>query len=130
MSEFKTQNHNSKFKTNLQSRTYKFSLDIINLVANFLNKKVYWVIGDQVLRSATSIGANIVEAKASSSKREFIRYYEIALKSCNETKYWLSLLIDGKLGNIEILNKLKIECVELGNMLGASLLTVKGKKVY
>mgnify|MGYP003866386553 CR=1 FL=1 len=58
------------------------------------NKKVYWVISDQLLRAATSIGANIVEAKASSSKRDFIKFYEIALKSANETKYWLGLLRD------------------------------------
>ena len=42
---------------------------------------------DQLLRSATSIGANVVEAKSASSKRDFIKFYEIALKSANETKY-------------------------------------------
>ncbi len=80
------------------------------------------------MRSSTSIGANIVEAKSSSSKREFIRYYQIALKSANETKYWLCLLRDSKLVQKTPVNKILNEAVELSNMLGASVLTMKGKK--
>jgi four helix bundle protein len=58
-------------------------------------KKIHYSIIDQVVRSSTSIGANIVEAKSASSRRDFIKYYEIALKSVNETKYWLCILRDG-----------------------------------
>jgi len=57
-------------------------------------KRVYWTVTDQLIRSATSIGANIIEGKSASSKKDFIRYYEIAFKSANETKYWLGLLRD------------------------------------
>jgi four helix bundle protein len=76
-------------KSDLKLRAYHFSLKVINLVADFPNSRMYWVFSDRILRAGTSIGVNIVEAKSSSSKREFIRYYEIALKSANETKYWL-----------------------------------------
>ncbi len=96
-SKFKAQNDSSSLKTNLRYRSYQFSLNVINFVSGFPNKRVYWIFGDQLLRAATSIGANIVEAKAASSKRDFIKYYEIALKSANETKYWLYLLKDGNL---------------------------------
>jgi four helix bundle protein len=77
------------------------------------------------MRSATSVGANIVEAKNSSSKLEFKRYYEIGLKSCNETKYWICLLRDGfdQDGN-EIKLILK-EADELSKILAASIIKLK-----
>ena len=128
MSKLKTQNHNLNLKSNIKYKTYKFSLTVINFISKFPNKRVFWVIGDQLLRSATSIGANIIEAKSSSSKREFIRYYEISLKSANETKYWLCLLRDSNLVEKEIIEKILKEAVELSNMIGSSLLTMKGKK--
>ena len=81
------QNHNSRSKTDLKYRCYYFSIGIIKFLDNLPNKKVYWIIGDQLLRSATSIGANIIEAKSSHSKKDFIKFFEISLKSANETKY-------------------------------------------
>jgi four helix bundle protein len=56
---------------------------------------------DQLLRSATSIGANVVEGKAGSSKKDFKNFYTIALKSANETKYWLCLVRDTNIVNVE-----------------------------
>ncbi len=130
MSNLKSQNHNSNVKGNIKLRAYKFSLLIIEFVGNLPNKKTFWVIGDQLLRAATSIGANIVEAKSSSSKREFIKFYEIALKSANETKYWLCLLRDSNLEGVNEAEVEKIlnEAVEISNMLGSALLTLKGKR--
>lgn len=126
--KLKTNNHNSKVRTNLRYRSYQFSLAIIKFVSSFPNKKVYWIPSDQLLRSATSIGANIIEAKASSSKRDFIRFYQIALKSANETKYWLSLLRDSNLISKTKVNPLVTEADELCRMLASSLLTLKGKR--
>lgn len=128
MSNLKTQSHNSNVKTNLKYRAYNFSLLAIKFINDFPEKRTYWVIGDQLLRSSTSIGANIVEAKSSSSKREFIRYYEVALKSANETKYWLCLLRDSELINKTKVEKILQEAIELSNMLSSSLLTMKNKK--
>ena len=74
-----------------------------------------------------SIGANVVEAKASSSRLEFKKFFEIALKSSNETVYWLSLLRDSELLPPAEINSMITECRELGKMLGKSVLTLKGK---
>jgi four helix bundle protein len=86
------------------------------------------VIAKQLLRSATSIGANIVEAKGASSKREFTRFFSHSLKSANESLYWLGLLRDAKKINNSELEYLLSETKELANMLGSSVLTLKGKK--
>jgi four helix bundle protein len=128
MLNLKTQNQNSNLKTNIKYRAYCFSLIIIKFVNNLPKEKVYWVIVDQLLRSATSIGANIVEAKASSSRKDFIKFYQIALKSANETKYWLCLLRDAKLVDNQKIENIIKEAEEISNMLGSSVLTLKGKK--
>lgn len=122
------QSHSSKPKTELKYRCYYFSIKIIKFLETLPEKKVYWIISDQLLRSATSIGANIVEAKSSSSKRDFIKYYEIALKSANETKYWLGLLRDATSINKDKVSQPLSEVEEISKMLGSSLLTLKNKK--
>jgi len=129
-SKLEAQNQSLNLKSNLRYRFYHFSLSIINFVKNFPGKRVYWIVGDQLLRSATSVGANLIEAKSSSSKRDFIKFYEIALKSANETKYWLSLPKDSELtpagNNQTVLN----EVDEISKMIGSSLLTMKGKNKF
>ncbi|OGZ34660.1 MAG: hypothetical protein A2V60_03535 [Candidatus Portnoybacteria bacterium RIFCSPHIGHO2_01_FULL_39_19] len=124
------QNHNSKPKTELKYRCYYFSIEIIKFLGVLPEKRIYWVISDQILRSATSIGANIVEAKASSSKRDFVKFYEIALKSANETKYWLGLLRDSTQADKDKINSLLKEVEEISKMLGSSLLTLKNKNKF
>lgn len=115
-------------KQQVKYRAYHFSIKIIKFTSNLPNKRIFWIITDQLLRAATSIGANIIEAQAASSKRDFIRFYEISLKSANETKYWLCLLRDiGEMDKTKI-NILLKEAGEIANILGASLLTLKGKK--
>lgn len=122
------QNSNSKFKSDLRERCYKFSLAIINLTDSLPNKRSAWIITDQLIRSATSIGANLIEARASSSRLEFKKFYEIALKSANETKYWLCLLRDANLCTAEVVNKLLSEAVEIANMLAGGVIKLKNKK--
>lgn len=128
MSKLKTQNQNLNLKTNLRYRAYKFSLAVINSVNQLPNSRLYWTITDQLLRAATSIGANLIEAKAASSKRDFIRFYEIALKSANEVKYWLYLLKDSELVAKEKIEPLIEEVNQVSNMIGSSLLTMKEKR--
>jgi four helix bundle protein len=79
---------------NIRHRCYYFSKDVILFVRECKYDKVYYSIFDQLVRSATSIGANIVEGKAGSSRRDWKNFYVIALKSSNETKYWLCLIRD------------------------------------
>ncbi len=121
------QNCNSKFKTDLKLRCYKFSLDIIALADELPSKRSAWIVIDQLIRAATSIGANLVEAKASSSRLEFKKFFEISLKSSNECKYWLCLLRDTKLADKTKVEKLLAEVTELSNMLAKSVLTLKKK---
>ena len=116
-------------KQELKNRAYKFSVNIILFVEEAMqNRKIYYSMTDQLLRSATSIGANIVEAKSSSSKREFVRYFEIALKSANETKYWLCLFRDALKCDKTKTDDLIREADEISKMLASSILTMKGKK--
>lgn len=131
MLNLKSQINNSNIKSNnVKVRAYKFSLEIIKFVNELPNKSAFWVIGDQLLRSVTSIGANMIEAQAASSKRDFIKFYEIALKSANESKYWLSLLKDSYPELKDDCESFLSELNEISNMLGSSLLTLKGKNRY
>ncbi len=115
-------------KLDLKQRAYNFSIKVIKYVDQLSKRNIFRTIGDQLIRSATSIGANIVEAQAASSRKDFIRFYEIALKSANETKYWLELLKEvDKTDNKEIANLLN-EVTEIARIVGASVLTLKGRR--
>lgn len=122
------QSDSLKPKSELKRRCYQFSLNIIKLADILPRGAASSVIYSQLLRSATSIGANIVEASASSSKRDFANFYTIALKSANETKYWLGLLRDGVKVDSGQMNNLLNEVEEISNILGASVLTMRNKR--
>ncbi len=109
----------------LKQRSYVFSLKAIRLTDDLPNKRSAWVITDQLIRLATSIGANIIEARASSSRLEFKRYNEIALKSANETIYWLGLLRDSGLSDKVRVEPLVSEAMEVANMLAAGVIKLK-----
>jgi len=79
---------------NIMHRCFFFSKEVIVFVGNCKYDKIYSSLFDQLLRSATSIGANFVEGKAGSSKKDWKNYFAIALKSANETKYCLCLIRD------------------------------------
>lgn len=74
-----------------------------------------------------SIGANLIEGSAASSRLEYKKYYEIALKSANETKYWLCLLRDSGLGEKERTQALLDEATQLANMLAVGVMKLKRK---
>jgi four helix bundle protein len=115
----------NEYKTDLIGRCYKFSLNVIKLTDSLPQKKSAWIISDQLIRCGTSIGANLIEGKASSSRREFKRYYEIALKSANEAKYWLNLLKDTKIADTEKVDELINEVTEIANMLAKGVINLK-----
>jgi len=119
---------NKEFKRKLISRAFQFARKTITLVDKFPNKRSAWVITDQLLRAAMSIGANIIEAQAASSKRDFINFLNHALKSGNETKFWLALAKDVAPQEKEALDSLLKEADELVKILGSSIATLKGKR--
>jgi four helix bundle protein len=118
----------AEFKRILIRRAYVYALEIIKLI-DTLNKADFatQILVKQLLRSATSIGANIVEAQAAASKRDFINFLTHALKSANESKFWLGLLRDSGKANFKV-NELLKETDELAKILGSSISTLKGKK--
>lgn len=123
------ENRSSKFKIDIKKRAYLYALQIIKLLDRLSqNDFSCQVIAKQLLRSSTSIGANIVEAQAASSRRDFTNQLNHALKSANESKFWLGLLRDSNKAEKELVNSLLKETNELANILGSSILTLKDKR--
>lgn len=120
--------YNSKLKIQLKGRAYSYSIKIIEFIDTLPKDNSTNVIVNQLLRSATSIGANVIEAQASSSKKDFTNFFNHSLKSANESLYWLGLLKEAKKINSDKLNYLLKETEELARILGASLLTLRGKR--
>ncbi len=125
------QNNNSKPKIELKKRVYLYALDIIKFIDGLSkNDFTAQIIAKQLLRSATSIGANIIEAQAGSTKRDFTNFFNYALKSANESKFWLGLLRDSAKADRSKTEILLQETTELANILGSSILTLRGKKKF
>jgi|SRR5579871_3355722 len=119
--------NNNEFKRKLIQRAFLLARKILVLVDKFPIKQSSKVITDQLLRAATSIGANIIEAQAASSKKDFINFLNHALKSGNETKFWLALARDLDKKLIDEINELLKETEEISKILGSSISTLKGK---
>ena len=117
-----------RFKQEFQRRVYKFALDIIEFIEQLPRGSTSHIISGQLLRSATSIGANVIEAQAASSKKDYANFFTHALKSANETKFWISLLRDSGKSAGKPAEKLLKEADEIANILAASILTLKGKR--
>ncbi len=122
------QNDKAKFKNEFKGRVYKFALDVIGFVDKLSVEQTSRIINDQLLRSTTSIGANVIEAQAASSRKDYTNFFTYALKSANECKFWLGLIRDSGRGNKDTVNKLLKEATEIANILATSILTLKGRK--
>ena len=122
------QNDKEKFKKIFKARLYSFVLKLIGLIEDLPKDRVCYVLGDQLLRSGTSVLGNYIEGQAASSKRDFIKYFEISLKSANESKIWLCVLRDKNKILKEKADWFINELIELSNIFASSLLTLKGKK--
>jgi len=123
------QNDKEKFKKEFIQRLVHFSIKIIQFTDILRKNNVFWSLIDQLIRSATSIGANVVEAKSSHSKKDYIKYFEIALKSANETKYWLIIIKEAHfIKETDEIDELLKEAIEIANILASSILTLKGRK--
>ena len=111
----------------LKERASEFSLSLIRFLKTFENDYISQTLGRQLLRSGTSVGANLVEAQAAPSKKDFANFYNIALKSANETKYWLFLLKKSSVNHKLTIEQLEKEIGELANIIAKCLLTMRGK---
>ena len=126
-SKIKGQSTDKSSKLEVKVRAFYLSLEIIRFIEGFQSRSSLRIISDQLIRSITSVGANIVEAKSSSSKREFLNYFQIALKSSNESKYWLAMLRELLPDHKDKINDFLKETEEISKILGVSVLTLKGK---
>ncbi len=111
----------------LRNKTKEFAKDIVFLCREIKSSRKEAVLANQLLRSATSIGANIHEAQYAQSKNDFISKLEIAQKECFETEYWLELLFETDCIEDEKYKKMQNKCGSIRRMLIASLKTVKSK---
>jgi four helix bundle protein len=109
-------------------RTKAFAIRIINLVAAMPNNRMGDVIGKQLLKSGTSIGANYREAIHASSKRHFATTLEIAQREAHETVYWLELVEESGMMPLGRMRELVQEARELLAILTASARTAKRKQ--
>ena len=117
-----------KFKNDFERRVYDFGLKVVKTIEKFDARDITCrILGDQLLRSGTSIGANVIEARGSSSKKDYANFFSYALKSANETKYWINLLRDAGKIDREASNILLQEATELAKILAKSLMTMRGK---
>lgn len=126
-SKLKDQNQNSKPKTSLEERSRFYAVKMIGFLSALPMNLSARIIVAQLIRSATSVGANIAEARAASSKRDFSNFFAHALKSANESSYWLKLLKEAEQIESPLLEGLLRESAEIANILAASILVMKGK---
>ena len=102
-----------------------FAVEIINLVKDLRTRHESLIVGNQIGRSGTSIGANIHEAQFAQSQSDFISKMQIALKETGETGYWLELLNRTNAISYEEYARLDNQCKQIQYMLMASLNTAK-----
>jgi len=112
-------------KKEFDKRLYMYAVSVVRCIDVFSKDTSSQVIAKQLVRSGTSVVANIVEAKGASSKKDYINFYTHSLKSANESKLWIGLARDtGKLAK-SIAGPLLKETKEIANILGASIITMK-----
>lgn len=111
----------------IAKKAYAFALEIITLYKDLINIKKEFILSKQILRSGTSIGANINEAVSGQSKRDFVHKLCIALKEARETLYWLNLLRDSDYIDQETFIRLSPNCSEVIKILSSIILTTKEK---
>ena len=103
----------------------QFAVHIVNLCTDIKERKKGNILLNQLLRSGTSVGANIHEANYASSKADFINKFQIALKECYETDYWLGLFKDTNMITGEEYTALFSQCSKIRKLLIASITTAK-----
>ncbi len=111
----------------LRDKAKQFAKDIVFLCREIKSNHKESVLVNQLLRSATSIGANLHEAQYAQSKNDFISKLEIAQKECFETEYWLELLFETYCLEEEKYKKVQNQCGTIRRMLISSLKTVKSR---
>jgi len=121
---------NKTYRKELIRRIYRFSLSVTRLFRSEIrHDSATYIILKQLIRSSTSVGANVVEAQAASSRKDFVNFISYALKSANESMYWLMLLRDYDENLKPSAVKILLECQEIKKILGSTVRKLKSKKM-
>src|SRR5438445_13576611 len=113
----------------LKDKSFQFALRVIKLSKYLVEEKREYVLSKQILRSGTSVGANIREAQNAQSKADFIHKLSISQKECDETMYWLELLNQSEYISEVEFNSTYKDANELLKMLRSSIITSKNNRV-
>ncbi len=106
-------------------KSRKFAVRIVNLYKYLCEEKKEFVLSKQILRSETSIGANVAESECAISKKDFLSKIYVALKECVETNYWLDLLYETQYIQEAEYISVKNDCNEIRKMLSATTKTLQ-----
>ncbi len=109
----------------LKGKSIRFAIRIVELYNKLCTEKKEYVMSKQLLRSGTAIGALIAEAKFAQSKPDFIHKSSIALKECNESLYWLEILVTAGYITSEEYDSMNSDCTEILKILVSSIKTLK-----
>ena len=113
----------------IQQKSFVFAIRIINLYKYLTVKKKEFVLSKQILRSGTSIGANIEESIGGRSNKEFLFKLEISYKEARETIYWLKLLKETEYISNSEFESIHVEAEEICKILAKIIITLKGKLI-
>lgn len=108
-----------------QVKSKRFAIRVIRMYQYLIKEKHEFILSRQILRSGTSIGANIAEANCAISKKEFLSKMYIAFKECVETLYWLDLLYETDYLSSAMYSSMKQDCEELYRLLSAVTKTLR-----
>jgi len=115
-------------KVEIKKRIYYWIIKLVNFIDKLSKDSSSQIMAKQLLRSGTSVGANYIEAQAASSRKDFTNFIHYSLKSANESKFWLALLRDTNKTKSSDVKVILNELDEISKILGASLLTLKGRR--
>lgn len=116
-------------KFNLEERTSQFGADVISFCRNIKEDNITKSLINQVVRSATSVGANYREANGASSKKDFKNKIHICQKEAKETQHWLHMIVTAMPSKKTEAQKLWKECKEFTLIFGKIVSTMNGKKI-
>jgi four helix bundle protein len=111
----------------LRTKSKEFAKSIVFLCRKMKQNGIEGALINQLLRCGTSVGANVHEAQYAQGTKDFISKFEIALKECNESEYWLELLYETESINEMEFRCFQKDCIELRRMLVSSVTTLKSK---
>ena len=111
----------------LRDKSKAFAKEIVFLCRQLRESRTEGVLINQLLKSGTSVGANVHEAQYAQGSKDFISKFEIALKECNESEYWLELLYEVNSLSKSEFEHFKKDCIDLRRMLVSTVTTLKNK---